>query len=161
MQSALVLWVTMLSNGHPCAPYCHTLIVSALSTHSSWGKWWLNSNVQKGKKGWIKVAASSILAGLTELTCLPLGVYLPPSAYTMDEMCVCKPGQHCHSWDVVCSKFPTLELNPFPVGNKRKDFIIYNVIPVLVIIFSPLGNICSLTNMRKNKLPWFLLTTVL
>lgn len=149
MQTAIVLRVTMLSNGHPRAPRCQTLIVSALSAHTSWGKWWLESNVQKGKKGWCKIAASSILA---ELTCLLVDVYLPPSAYIMDEMCICGPVQHCYSWDVVCSELPTFELNPFWVGNKRKDFIIYNIVPVLTTIFSPLGNICHLTNMRKNKL---------
>lgn len=130
MQTALVLQVTLLSTGHPRAPSCQTLTGPAISPCSSWGKCWVDSNVQKGKscgrQGQLTAAASSILA---KLICLLVDVYLPSSAYIMDEMCICGPNQRCYSWDIVCSEFPTCEHNPFQVGTKRKDFIIYNIFP--------------------------------
>ena len=93
-----------------------------------------------GRQGWLKVAASSVLA---KLTCLLAEVYLPPSAYIMNEMYICGSDQHCASWDVVCFDFSTFELNPFQVGTKRKDFIIYNIFPCSYKHLLSMGNVCG------------------
>lgn len=93
-----------------------------LAAHEESGGWiqMYRKEQLQDKQGQLKVAASSILA---KLTCLLVDVYLPPSAYIMNEMCSCGPVQPCYSWGVVCSEFPTCEHNPSQAGTKRKDFI--------------------------------------